>query len=139
VLWYSRSYAYLLELHAMKTYGRVGGIAPPILTSAPLYFKEKLPILIVYAVWWAPDPVLTLQSRDKSLVPTGNRNPNRPALSILYLSRHSSSVFICRIGLRFSLGTIRMILLGPVSLLLLMGKAGRSECPTWLQVRSYIR
>jgi hypothetical protein len=64
-----------------------GGMAPLFLTSAEMEVSRQLhapatlqpgkepPVSIEQNAWWAPEPVWTLWSKEKSLAPAGNRIP----------------------------------------------------------------
>jgi hypothetical protein len=79
---------------------RGGGIAPPFFTSAfdggersplrPCRFtlEEIAPGTHWIESWWAPEPVWTLWSTDKSLAPAGNQTPAVQSVARRY--RHPS-------------------------------------------------
>jgi hypothetical protein len=72
----------------MKTYGGSGGIAPPFLASALdggewsalrldrfIPGKRAPPVLNVQWAGWAPEPVWTLWSKEKNLLPLPGMEP----------------------------------------------------------------
>jgi hypothetical protein len=68
--------------------------------SAQLYVQPALPLgkaPAIRSVWeagWAPEPVWTLWSREKSLAPVGNRTPAFQLIAILTPSRQQNTAQI---------------------------------------------